>query len=128
MNKVYIVDTNIILRFLLQDITSQFNQAKKMFTEAKNGKIKLIVPQIVIFEINFTLKRFYKLGKEDIIEKTKQIVSTEYIEVESRNIFQNALILYKKNNVSLVDCFLVSKAEAEEADLFTFDKKLKKLQ
>lgn len=128
MNKIYIVDTNIILRFFLQDVVSQFNQAKKIFNEAKNGKIKLVIPQIVIFEINFALKKFYSLGKEDIIEKIEQLVSTAYLEVESRKLFLMAIELYKRKNISLVDCFLISKAEAEEADLFTFDQKLKKLQ
>lgn len=128
MNKIYIVDTNIILRFFLQDVASQFNQVKKTFTEAKNGKIKLIIPQIVIFEINFALKKFYNLKKEDIIKKIGQLVSAEYIEVESRELFLMTIELYKRKNISFVDCFLISKAEAEEADLFTFDRKLKNLQ
>lgn len=128
MNKSYIIDTNIILRFLLQDVVSQFKQAKKIFTDAKNGKVNLIIPQIVIFEINFALKKFYNLGKEDIIEKIGQIVSTEYIDVESRKLFLMAIGLYKRKNISFADCFLIAKAEAEEADLFTFDQKLKKLK
>lgn len=128
MNKIYIVDTNIILRFLLQDVVSQFNQAKKIFTEAKDGKVKLIIPQIVIFEINFALKKFYNLEKEEIIEKIWQIVSAEHIEVESRGLFFMAIELYRRKSISFADCFLISKAEAEGADIFTFDQKLKKLQ
>ena len=128
MNKIYIIDTNIILRFLLQDVVSQFNQAKKIFTEAKNGKVKLIIPQIVIFEINFALKKFYNLEKEEIIEKIGQIISTEHIEIESRELFFMAIELYKRKNISFADCFLISKAEAEGAELFTFDWALKKLQ
>lgn len=92
--------------------------------EAKNGKVKLIIPQIVIFEINFALKKFYNLEKENIIGKIGQIVSTEYVEVESRKLFLMAVGLYRRKNISLVDCFLIAKAEAEEADLFTFDQKL----
>lgn len=128
MNKRYLIDTNILLRFLLQDITSQYNQAEKFFLDAKNGKIDLIIPQIVIFEANFALKKFYHLKKEEIVEKLKSLVSTDYVQVESRDIFQQVFILYKENNVSLVDCFLIAKANAEKAELFTFDQKLKKLR
>lgn len=128
MNKRYIIDTNVLLRLLLQDIPSQYNQAEKLFLDAKKGKIDLIIPQIVIFEINFALRKFYHLQKEEIIEKLKSLVSTDYVKVKSRDIFQQAFILYKQNKVSFVDCFLVAKAEAEEADLFTFDRKLKNLQ
>lgn len=128
MNKRYLIDTNVLLRLLLQDIPSQYNQAEKLFLDAKNGKTDLIIPQIVIFEINFALKKFYHLKKEDIIEKLKSLVSTDYVQVESRDTFQQTFILYKKNNVSFVDCFLIAKTQVEEAELFTFDHKLKKLK
>lgn len=127
MNKHYILDTNIALRFLLQDIASQYNQAKRIFADAKSGKINLIIPQIVIFEINFALKKFYHLEKETILEKIEPIISTKYIDVESRQIFLVAIDLYRKENISFVDCFLLSKAKIENAEFFTFDKKLKRL-
>lgn len=127
MNKYYIVDTNVLLRLLLQDIPSQYNQAKKLFADAKNGKIDLIIPQIIIFEINFALEKYYHLEKEEIIDKLKSLVSAEYIQVESRELFISALSLYGSVTGSFVDCFLLSVVKAKDAELFTFDKKLGKL-
>ena len=112
--KTYIVDTNIILRFLLADIPDQYKQVKQMFLKAKKEEITLIVPQIVIFEINF------------VKVKHNSTYSTQYLHIESKNIFEKALYYYKNSNgLSLVDCFLLGKSEDEEAELFTFDDKLK---
>jgi len=124
--KTYIVDTNIILRFLLADIPDQYKQVKQMFLKAKKEEITLIVPQIVIFEINFGLTKFYQLEKAEIIEKIDSLLSTKYLHIESKNIFEKALYYYKNSNgLSLVDCFLLGKSEDEEAELFTFDDKMK---
>ena len=126
--KAVVVDTNAFLRLLLDDIPKQADLVKGLINQAKKEQIRIIIPQIVIFEIDFILRKYYSFEKQEVINKLKSLLSASYFEVESISVFRNALILYKKNNVSLVDCFLVSKAEAEEADLFTFDKKLKKLQ
>ena len=126
--KAVVVDTNAFLRLLLDDFPKQADLVKGLINQAKKEQIRIIIPQIVIFEIDFILRKYYSFEKQEVINKLKSLLSASYFEVESISVFRNALILYKKNNVSLVDCFLVSKAEAEEADLFTFDKKLKKLQ
>lgn len=124
--KTYIIDTNIILRFLLADVPNQFQQVKQIFLKAKEEEVILIVPQIVIFEINFGLEKFYRLEKSEIIEKVESLFSSKYLHIESKNVFQKALNYYKySNGLSLVDCFLLAKAESEEAELFTFDEKLK---
>lgn len=126
--KAVIVDTNAFLRLLLNDIPHQADRVEHLIRQAKKEEIKIIVPQIVLFEIDFILRKYYKFEKQEVIGKLKSLLSANYFVIESVNIFQNALILYKENNVSLADCFLVSTAEAEGADLFTFDQKLKKLQ
>lgn len=129
MTKDYILDTNVIVRLLLQDIPSQYNQAKKLFTDAKSGKIKVIIPQIVIFEINFTLQKYYHVEKEEIINKLGSLVKTKYLQVESREVLTAALALYRTTvTASFVDCFLMSKSDIDGAELVTFDKKLLKLK
>lgn len=125
--KSVIIDTNGFLRILLNDIPKQAEQVKRIIFQAKKEQVKIIVPQIILFEIDFILRKYYSFEKKEIIDKLKSLLSATYFVVESRDIFQNAALLYKENDISFVDCFLISKAEAEEAELFTFDQKLKKL-
>ena len=123
--RTIIIDTNSILRFLLDDIPEQNAEVQKLFRQAKKTNLEIIVSEIVIFEINFILEKYYRFRKEEIIEKLGIIVSSNYLNIESRELFISALKLYRKNNISLVDCFLLVKAEIENAELFTFDDKMK---
>lgn len=125
--KRYIIDTNALLRFFLNDIPEQKIATEKLLNQAKYKKIIVIIPQIVIFELHFILEKYYYQGKRKIIEILQSLVSTNYLQTESREIFIHALMIYKSANVSFVDCFLSSNSKIEDADLFTFDKKLKKL-
>lgn len=122
--KDILVDTNVILRLILSDVDSQFEEVKKVFLLAKKGKLKLTVPETVVFEVFFTLSKYYKLEKKDVIDKTRTIVMTEYISVESRKIFDKTMDIYAKRNLSFVDCFLLAKSKIEGKELFSFDKKL----
>jgi predicted nucleic acid-binding protein len=47
--KKVVFDTNIFLRWLLNDVPSQAKEAQKYLVEARSKKAKLIFKQIVIF-------------------------------------------------------------------------------
>lgn len=123
--KIYYVDTNVFLRFILKDNVQQYKTVRGLFKKAKDIEVKLLVPQIVIFEINFVLGKVYHIGKEEIIQQLESLLSTYYFHIQNDEIFKDALKLFKISNNSLVDCFLILKAKQEGAELFTFDKKLK---
>jgi len=125
--KQIIVDTNVFLRFLLNDIPKQKIEFEKLIKRAKENKIELLVPQIIIFEINFILEKYYGYGKKEIIDRLKSLVSASYFQVESRETFLAALSIYGSTSTSFVDCFLISQAKDKNAEIFTFDKVLKKL-
>ena len=125
MRKV-LVDTNVFIRFLLNDIPAQVEKAEELFYKAKKGIIEIIIPEIVIFEIEFILSKYYGLPKTSIVEKINSILSQEYFTVEYKNVFLKSIAIYQKEKLSLVDCFLLAKANIEELELFTFDKKIGK--
>ncbi len=126
--KSVVIDTNGFLRILLNDIPKQAEQVKQIILQAKKERIKIIVPQIILFEIDFILRKYYNFGKKEIIDKLKSLLSASYFAVESKDIFQKALFLYKESNIGFVDCFLLSYSQRANAELFTFDQTLKKLQ
>ena len=125
--KSLVVDTNVFVRLFLGDIPEQVEIGKELLRKAKRQEIELIVPQAVIFEINFILDKVYKFSKEEIIDKLEAVVGANYLQVQDRESLQEGLRLFRENNLSFVDCFLFALAEKENAELFTFDKKLEKL-
>ena|SRR3989344_8753106 len=122
-----IVDTNVFLRFLLKDDPILHKQALSLFTKAKAGKIKLLIPTIVIFEISFVLNSVYKFTKEEVIQNIESLLVVHYLSIDDSIIFRQAIVLYKDSNNSFADCFLLAKARSQGIKLFTFDKKLSKL-
>lgn len=59
MNK-FLVDTNILVRFIVEDDQSKSNSFSNIVSKVDDGEISLIVPTIVIAECCRLLKSFYQ--------------------------------------------------------------------
>ncbi len=124
--KILVLDTNTLLRFLLNDIQSQAEKLEEKLKLAKKGKIKIIIPQIVVFEIVYALTKEYQFQNEEVTRVLRKIITNEFLQVQDKDIFEEAFRMYS-NKLSLADCFIYFFARKLEADLFTFDKNLQKL-
>lgn len=120
-----IADTNIFLRLILNDIPEQADEVERLLKKAKKDNVKILVPQIIIFEIEYALSKYYKFLKVEIIDKLEAILVAPYFSIQDGNIFKKSLKDYREKNLSLVDCFLMAKSEIEEVQIFTFDKNFK---
>lgn len=126
--KVYYADTNVFLRFILGDISSQAKKARYYFSQAKKGQIKLIFLPEVIAEIEHILRKVYRLPKEEISQYLSSLIKSQYVHIDRRLAILNALEIYKNTNIDLVDIILFCTAKAENAQVLSFDKDVKKLQ
>lgn len=121
----FVLDANAFLRLFLNDIPSQADKVEKLIKQAKENKVTLLIPQIIIFEITFVLEKYYHFSRSEIIEKLKSLLGSSYLKIQNRSIFKRSLELFMIRNISLADCFLICFAEQKEAGVFTFDRKLK---
>lgn len=123
------IDTNYFLRYLLNDISEQHEEAKKVFLAGSEGKAELMTSSVVIFEIVWVLGSFYGVEKRGVVEALGKILQLSFIELEERDIFAHALPLFEKTNLSLEDCYNIyyARSRGVKSDSFkTFDKKLEK--
>lgn len=116
------LDTNILLRFLLQDNAAQYLSARKVVEAPRNLRISLLS----LAEIVFILEGL-ELTRDEIRENIEKLASYRHLHMP-RGIVVPALALWVAHPaLSFVDCFLSIEAEAEHAQpLWTFDKKLAK--
>ena len=121
----YVVDTNIILRFLVGDNKEQQKKAVAYFREGEKGKRDLYITPLVIAEVCFVLETFYKKSREDIVSALQVFISSRWLSVEQRDRLVYLLPLYK-SGLHFVDSFLVAWTRLEKAKLLTFDRKLEK--
>lgn len=126
--KTLIIDTNILLRFLLADVPKQFKEVKKVFEEAKTGQLKLIISQITIFEVIFNLVKLYQFKKEIIVFNLRRLLAVPYLEIQDREIFDQALVIFKDANLDFVDCFILAFGQIAGSKIFTFDRKIKRFE
>lgn len=123
--KLEIVDTNVILRFLVGDNQEQFEQAKTWFKEAQQGKRKLIVKPIVVAETCFVLESFYQKSRQEIREALEVFLSQKWLKVYDREILTALWPLYVKD-LHFVDSFLITWVQINQASILSFDKQLQK--
>lgn len=118
------IDTNYLLRFLLKDVETQYQQARDLFLKAAREEVKLITSIVTFFEIVWVLESHYGLGKENLSESLYKILSLN-IEIPDRELLFEALYLYRNANLDLEDCYNLSFAKNQKVkDFKTFDHKL----
>lgn len=122
------VDTNVFLRYLLADHKTQSPAAKRLFTEAKKGKLFLITHPLVISEIFFMLYSYYRFSKVEIIEKIKIVLLFDGLEIIEKNIIFQAIAFYEKNNIDFVDAYLAAFAIENKIGVCSFDRDFDKIK
>lgn len=114
------LDTNVILRYLLNDHEEMASEAEKVI----KSRTALVTIEVAA-EVIYVLKRVYSIGREEIKESVLRFLSE--VQVEEREILVLGIETYAEQNLDFVDCILYAYKCVRKHDIFTFDKKLKKI-
>jgi predicted nucleic-acid-binding protein len=122
-----LLDTNMVLRYLLNDVSEQFTVAKQIFEELRTSERSALLLESVLAECVYVLTLHYKVPKAELAEMLDNVLRYPGIANSDKPSLREALKLYAANNIDFVDCLLVAKARIGELELITFDQDLKKL-
>jgi|SRR3989344_531889 len=123
----YLFDTNVILRFLLDDIPSQAQQTQTLLKSIESGKDRATLPLLTFVELDFALRKFYTFPKKDTLEKLHAIARLPGIEIEQHAVVTSSLLYYELYTIDYIDAIFLAQAVIHKQTLVTFDKKLAKL-
>lgn len=125
----YFIDTNVFLRVLIKEDPQSFNAGVNLLKKIKDGGLKAVTSSLVLTEIGWTLKSFYKFEKEQVIRAIKSIISLHGLAIIDEINWLYALDLYTSKKVKLIDCLIASKKEIREKKwlVVTYDKDFQKL-
>ena len=126
MNK-YLIDANVIIRYLTQDDEKLFIKAKEIFDKIISNKIQVIIYDLIIMETFFVLTKFYKLNKEEVIDTLIEIMLLPGVVNPDKKIIIDTLNMIKTSNVDFVDALLCNKSKQFDYKLISFNKKLNKI-
>lgn len=114
-----LIDTNLIIRFLINDDPQKVAKVEKLLKDQDN---KNIILDTVIAEIIWVLNSYYNLTKSDIIEKIAALIQVNTIECNSF-LIGRALSIWREYNISYIDAYLASVAELGNMTLYSYDEK-----
>lgn len=119
-----VIDTNLIIRFLLNDNPRQAASVKSLFSSQE----KLHLPELIVAEVVWVLQSVYKFPKSAIIEKLQQLIGLN-IFICNKKLLNRSLALYKEYPVSYIDAYLTAfSIESRLEGLYSFDKGLDKVK
>lgn len=122
-NRFNVLDTNVILRAIINDIPSQAKKARRLFDS--NERI-FFISELVLAECFYVLQTEpYSFPKEQSIRLIRGILSLPRVDYD-RAVIDPAIDFYAEHPaLSFTDCYLKCFAENREiTPVWTFDKKL----
>lgn len=111
-------DTNICLRFILNDNQEMADYAENLFI---SNDVQIL--HEVICEIVYVLNSVYNVERKDISTKISSFLT--YVETDDKAVIFMALQNYEQTKLDFVDCILWAYNQIDNAQIETFDKKLK---
>lgn len=117
------LDTNVLLRFLLQDDASQSAIATRLIRQALDAGETLYVPVSVALELEWVLRSRFELDKAAVAQTFGRLLQTVELRFEATGVLEWALAEYEGSAADFSDCVHTALAlRAGERPLWTFDK------
>jgi len=122
----YLLDTNIVLRFLLADDPDQTQQATELMSDAAEGRIRVEIKDFVLLELVWVLEGRCHVPRNQIADRLINILNFSGITNANRSNLIQALFHYKETRIDLADCLLATYS-SPDAPVVSFDSDLNKL-
>jgi len=126
---LYLIDANVFLRFLVPENKTSYQECVQLFSALKAKKIQATTSSIVLAEVQWTLKSFYRLPKRDVLESLQAINSTKGLTIRDKFDMRAALKLWGQHKAKFVDCLLASDKSVQKGEtiIVSYDKEFDKL-
>jgi len=121
------IDTNVLIRYIVQDDPGQSRIATRLIEEELSPENKGFVSSVVLCEVIWVLKRFYRQPKEQLLLVVKTILETEVFEVEHRDCAWRAYYDFDEGDADFSDYYIAQVNKVYGASFtVTFDETAQK--
>jgi predicted nucleic-acid-binding protein len=96
--KAFILDANVVLRFLLADDPQQSPKTKALFALAEAGGVQLRLSHVAVAEIVWVLSTFYDFARADVGAKVRSLLLHKGVESDEQAVILNALDRFARVN------------------------------
>jgi predicted nucleic acid-binding protein len=124
-DSIAFLDTNVLLRHLLQDHLDHSPRATALVDEIERGKRSVQVADTVIFEATYTLEKTYRVSRSDIGETLQRFLDMPGVVLSGKTIFAGVFAIYVRNpGLSIADCYHIELAKRlTNGRILSFDRR-----
>lgn len=118
------LDTNVVIRYLVQDDKNQSAAATRFIEKSLTMDVPGHINHITLCEIVWVLQRCYGVTKQQVREIIESLLTTKQLIVENAEVAWKALREFNANNADFSDA-LIGQANIHSGckHTVTFDKK-----
>ena len=124
------VDTNVILRYLVEDpstIDPRFGGVYSFFAKLEKGEIMAELVELVLFQSYFVLTSYYQVPRQEAAEKLERLVKFKGLCMPEKDVILACLKMLQTENLDIVDAYLLAWSKQYGLDsVYSFDNDLKK--
>lgn len=114
-----LIDTNILLRYLLQDHAELSEKASEIIANHD-----VICLNSVVYEAIHVMKSVYQIDRIQIANELYGLFADHILLSENEAIILKTLMIFKETSLDFIDCLLIAKHIIDGEQIMSFDKKL----
>jgi predicted nucleic acid-binding protein len=100
-----LLDTNVLLRHLLQDHADHSPRATRFFERVEAGEMQVRLSDLVVFETIFTMQRLARVPRDLIRDRLQVVLSAPGMVFPGRERWLQVLDLYADSGLSIADAY-----------------------
>ena len=100
------LDTNVLVRFLVQDDVQQSEIVNIIFASAETHKQPLFVTSTVVLELMWVLKSAYDIPRAVILDALNELLSLTVLEFQDQLAIRDFVVGAQDNNYDLSDLLI----------------------
>lgn len=121
------LDTNVLIRYLVDDVPEQAEAARALIDELTPDAPGFICREVVL-EVGWVLERSYRFTRPQIAETLMNLTASDTLVVEHSDDVAAAAYRFRQGGVGLADLMILRAAErANSTPLRTFDRRLARM-
>jgi predicted nucleic-acid-binding protein len=126
--KVSLLDTNVILRFVLGDDANQSPKAHAYMSRLEGAAEFAELEDVVLAETVWVLEKRANVPRFEIVRTLSDLLEFEGVRFRGKRIGLQALTFFGSTNCDIADCLLAARANSKRARVVSFDNDFEKLK
>ena len=123
------LDTNVILRLLLDDDPAQKKRVSRAIERAKTEGLPVMLALAVVLELEWVLRSSANMTKAQVLGIFRLLLESYDVQIENEKVLEEAIHTYQHATVDFAECLFLAQYQRMGCQtMLTFDAKAARLE